>query len=215
MEESCNLFSYFVQKLLLCNKDVTLFSVPRVAICVRLDPDTHVTISGFVLKSRCDMCPNRMTLLNTRIRSLLRWLEWCSMSIGLLGDFGPNLSTLSAMCPIAYFFVLLWTRLLMSCDLDGHPMLAISGCLAADALCWNITIWTNSSCSLLMVFFLVMHYTTMLTMFLPLKLIVSWRPLRWTLMKLRLIHPLSLSMRSRSDGWDHLCRGGTRRHRLR
>jgi hypothetical protein len=57
------------------------------------------------------------------------------MSIVLLGIFESKRSTLLAMCPIASFFGLFWTILLMSCDLDGHPRSAILGCLATDALC--------------------------------------------------------------------------------
>ena len=81
------------------------------------------------------MCPSRMVLLNAKIGPLLRWPGWCLMSIGLLGVFGPKRSTLLAMCPIASFFGLFWTELLMSCDLDDHPRTVISGYLVAYALC--------------------------------------------------------------------------------
>jgi hypothetical protein len=54
----------------------------------------------------------------------------------------------------------------MSCGLDGHPRLAISVCLAADAFCLNRKIWKNLSLDLLMGFFWVMHYILLLIVFL-------------------------------------------------
>jgi hypothetical protein len=50
----------------------------------------------------------------------------------------------------------------MSRDLENHPRSAIFGCLAADALCRNMVMWTSLSPGLLMGFFWVMHYILIL-----------------------------------------------------